>query len=148
MFKVLTTVSNVRPSKSEEPELTTTPTRGNMRINAPGAIKLGLVAGDYVAIVKGEDENGEGLFAVKGNAPSAKGEQPQVRQVGSVVSGNSSLLFSSENAYRELEGNSEENKSYTIGEPVEFEYEGQNRKFYKLSFKESTPKTVRVKKAE
>jgi hypothetical protein len=148
MFKVLSTVSNVRPSKSEEPELSTTPTGGNIRVNAPGAIKIGVAAGEYAAIVKGEDENGVGLFIVKGNAPSEKGVQPAVRQVGSVLSGNSGLLFSSENAYRELDGNKDENKIYSIGDEAEFEYEGQVRKFYRLNFKSAEPKSVRVKKGE
>lgn len=147
MFKVLATVSNVRPSKSEEPELCTTPTGGNMRINGPGAIKLGVAKGDFLAIVKGEDENGVALFAVKGNAPSEKGVQPVVRQVGSILAGKSGLGFSSENAYRELEGSKEESKIYLIGDAVESEYDGEVRKFFRLTFKASEPRTPR-KKAE
>jgi hypothetical protein len=145
-FKVIATVSNVRPSKSENAELSTTPTSGNIKLNAPGAEKMGLAAGDYVSIVKGQDENGIALYAVKGNAGSEKGETPVVRQVGSILSGKGSLLFSSENAFRELEGNKDEKKVYEIGEAVTSEFEGTERQFFKLNFVRSEAKAARTSK--
>lgn len=149
MFKVIGSVSNVRPSKSENPELSTTPTNGNIKLNAPGAAKMGITIGDHVAIVKGEDENGIALYAVKGNAGSAKGESPVVRQVGSVLSGKSggSLLFSSENAFRELQGNKNEKKVYEIGDAEQAEFEGATRTFFKLNLVRTEPKAERAAKA-
>ncbi len=146
VFKIIGAVSNVRPSKSEVAELSTTPTSGNIKLNAPASEKMGVTIKDFVAIVKGEDENGVALYAVKGNAGSEKGATPVVRQCGSVLSGKSggSLLFSSENAFRELEGNDKEKKIYEIGEPVEAEFEGANRKFFKLNLVRTEPKAERT----
>lgn len=145
MFKVIGTVSNVRPSKSENAELSTTPTNGNIKINAPGAEAMGVTVGDYVVIVKGQDENGVALYAAKGNAGSEKGETPVVRQVGSILSGKGSLLFSSENAFRELDGNKEDKKVYSIGEAMTAEFEGVERSFYKLDLVRTEAKAVRTK---
>lgn len=148
MFKVIGSVSNVRPAKSDNPELSTTPTSGNIKLNSAGAEKMKATAGDYVAIVKAEDESGQALYAVKGNKGSEKGAENTVKQVGSILSGKSggSLLFSSENAFKELEGNEEEKVIYAIGDEQQAEFEGQTRTFYKLSKTGTEPKATRTVK--
>jgi hypothetical protein len=145
MFKVIAQVSNVRPTKNEEPELATTPTNGNMRLNGPGAKKVGVAEGDYVAIVEAADEDGTGLYITKGNKGSAKGETPVVRQSGSVLSGKSgsTLLFSSENAFRTLGGNGEKKQIYSIGDA---RVEG-DQSYFKLTFSRDEEKVTRDKKA-
>lgn len=149
-FKVVQSLSNVRPSKTEEAELSTTPTNGNIKINSPGALRMKLTIKDYVSIVKAQDDDGIAIYAVKGNAGSGKGETPVKRQVGSILSGKSggSLLFSSENAFRELDGNKENKKIYSISEtPVVYTYEGVDREFYKLTLVATEEKVARKPKA-
>lgn len=146
IFKVLASLSNVRPTKTEEAELSTTPTNGNIRLNSPGSKKIGVAEGDYVAIVEAESEGGEvALYVTKGHKGSAKGETPVVRQEGSVLSGKSgsTLLFSSENAFRTLGGNKDTKQIYSIGEAVE----ADDRKYFKLTFSRSEEKVARVKES-
>lgn len=142
MFKVKSQLTNIRPSKSESPELSTTPTKGNIKLNAPGATKMGLTNGDYVSIVKAEDENGESLYAVKGNAGDDK--NPQFGSILSSTSGKTggSLQMSSENAFRELGGNSTTRKVYSIGEAIESE----GKSYYKLNFVREETKAERKAK--
>lgn len=150
MFKVIGSVSNVRPAKSENPELSTTPTSGNIKLNAPAAEKMGVTITDHVAIVKAGADGEVALYAVKGNAASAKGVEPVEKQIGSVLSGKSggSLLFSSENAFKELEGNKEDKVVYEIGDSEEAEFEGRTRTFFKLNKIRTEPKAVRKESAK
>ena len=138
MFKVIGSLSNVRPAKSEIAELSTTPTKGNIKLNAPAAEKMKVTIGDYVAIVKAEDENGVSLYVVKGNASD---ESKGVKQVGSILSGKSggSLLLSSENAFRELGGNGNDKQVYNLEDAVE----ADGASYFKLSFARTEAKMER-----
>lgn len=142
MFKVTEQLTNVRPSKTEEPELTTTPTSGNIKVNAPGATKLGVSNGDHLAVVKANDGNGEAFYAVKGHAATETESQ-----LGSVLSSptgkmGGSLQMSSENAYRELGGNKENRKVYSIGEGVE----DGGKTYFRLNFVREEAKAPRTEK--
>lgn len=143
-FKVVSQLSNTRPAKSDSPELSTTPTAGNIKINAPAAEKMRVGAGDYLTIVKAETEEGLSLFVTKGN-PSSKNEATgeEVKQSGSILSGTGSLLFSSENAFRELGGNDATKKVYTIGDAVEDE----GKQYFPLTFARDEEKIARHAKA-
>jgi hypothetical protein len=144
MFQVVEQLSNVRPAKSENPELTTTPNKGNMRLNSVAAVKVGVTNDDYVGILKGRDENGEGLFIFKGTAGSEDTKQVGSRLASATGRNGGSLLFSSENAYRNLGGNSENNKVYEIGDSIE--HGGVT--YFRLNFVREEAKLARTKKGE
>ena len=138
MFKVIGSLSNVRPAKSNVAELSTTPTKGNIKLNSPAAEKMKVTIGDFIAIVKAEDENGVSLYAVKGNAAD---ESKGVKQVGSILSGKSggSLLLSSENAFRELGGNGGNKQVYTLEDAIV----ADGAEYFKLSFVRTEAKMER-----
>lgn len=145
-FKVTKQLTNTRPEKSTSPEVSTTPTKGNLKLNTAGAEKLGLSMGDYAMIVEAEDENGKGFYIVKGH----KGDKENgIAQAGAVLASTSgkegsSLQFSSENAYRSLGGSeSGEKQVYSIGEAVVSE----GVSYFKLDFARAEARQVRKPKA-
>jgi len=146
MFKVLGTLTNVRPSKTETPELNTAPSNGIIKLNAPACKLLGVTNGDLVTIVPAEDENGKSLYITKGKAGSETESQVGAKlssAAGKDKTGGS-LQFGSENAWRELSGNNNEKMVYTINEtPVV--YEGAN--YFQITFNRAEAKMARVKKA-
>ncbi|RTK92539.1 MAG: hypothetical protein EKK61_03835 [Rickettsiales bacterium] len=142
MFQVVEQLSNVRPPKSENPELTTTPNKGNMRLNSVAAAKIGVTNDSYVAILKARDENGEGLFIFKGNEGSEDKPQIGSRLASSTGHNGGSLLFSSENSYRNLGGNSQVNKVYEIGDSIE--HDGVT--YFRLNFVREEAKLARKSK--
>jgi len=141
-FKVLGTLTNVRSPKTENPELNTTPTKGNIKLNSPATAKLRLSKGDYVALAPvdtGKDK--PELFLFKG----IEGDKAKnISQIGAVLAGKSggSLQFSSENAYRELGGNKNNKKVFSIGEAQE--HEGVS--YFKLTFEREETKLEKGKK--
>lgn len=147
MFKVTKQLTNVRPDKSTSPEVSTTPTSGNVKINANAASKIGVGIGDYVAIVEAEDENGKGLYLTKGHAGNKEDGKAQYGSILASSSGKegTALQFSSENAFRSLGGTKEgDKKVYSVGDG--FEHEGSI--YYKLDFVRDEARQERKKKVE
>lgn len=153
-MKFLAPLTNVRPSKTDVPELSTAPSSGMLKLNTPGANLLGVTVKDYVTIVPAEKENGdEGFFITKGQAGStivdeATGKKVKTSQVGAILSsasgtGTGTLQFGSENAWQTLGGNDVVKKIYTISEePVEQD----GVQYFELVFSRDEAKAVRVKK--
>ena len=148
-FKVKGQLTNVRPSKTENPELIATCTEGNVKINIPGAKLLGLASGDLVTIVPAETDNGDSLFVVKGSAGNdGTNGEPKTPQVGALLSsisgtGAGALQFGSGNAWKELKGNKQTKIVYSISEtPVEHE----GKSYHELTFSREEAKAVREKK--
>lgn len=148
MFKVTSQLTNVRPSKTENPELATATSDGMVKINAPGAKLMGLTVKDYVTVVEAEKENGEaGLFLVKGNASNPA---EKVAQVGSILSSSSgtqggTLQFGSGNAWKSLGGNKEHRRVFDISS-TPIESEGKN--YFEINFVRTEEKLARAKKGE
>lgn len=133
MFKPGQNLTNVRPPKSETPEITVTPTPGSIKINQPATIALGLRIDDYVGVNIGEEidqdgnETGRKVYAVfKGVAPviskdDTTGKEVVVTQangaklsVASAKASSGNLQFSSANVWQQLGGNQEKRKVYGI----------------------------------
>lgn len=114
MFKQLT---NVRPSKTESPEVSTTPTNGNIKLNAPAATKLGVNVGDYAVIAT---DNGK-VYIAKGSEGNKENNTPNVGAKLASTNGKNggSLQFSSENAFREMGGNKDNKRVFAMGDPVD-----------------------------
>jgi hypothetical protein len=150
MFKVKGQLTNVRPSKTENPELNTSTSKGMMRINTPGVKLLGFADEDYATIVPAEDEDGTtNLYITKGHKGNdGKDGNAKVNQYGARLSsasetGAGTLQFGSTNAWNELGGDSKVKKIYSISEtPVEFE----GAAYFKLTFDRSEAKTERKAK--
>lgn len=115
MFKQLT---NTRPEGDQKPELVTTPTSGNMKINSVGASHAKVNNGDLVSILKDDEENSEwnGIWLVKGYEGDEKTPQFGSKLSSSGKKNAGSLGFSSENAYQALGGNSTTRRVFSIGE--------------------------------
>lgn len=141
MFKVKEQLSNVRSAKSDVAEVSTTPTKGNIRLNSVAAGLMGITNNDYAAIVKAEDSNGEGIFICKGS----KTEDGQFGSIVATATGKNggSLLFSSENAYRNLGGNVDTKKVYTLGDSEVHE----GVEYFRLNFSREEAKIERKAKA-
>lgn len=142
-FKVLGTLTNVRSPKTENPELSTTPTKGNIKLNNPASNKIKVNKGDYIAIAP-VDTGGEApeLYIFKGNASD---KEKNINQIGAILAGKSggALQFSSENAFRQLGGNKDNKKVYSIGEGQE--HDGVT--YYKLDFLRDETKLEKGKKS-
>ena len=149
-FKVLGSLTNVRSVKTEEALIETTPTKGNIKLNANAASKMGVTKGDYLAIVPAADVDEKGnpiagteqIFLTRGTAGSEDGK---VKQAGSILSGKAggSLLCSSENAWKEMGGNSLNKCSFNVGDGQTFD--GDSNTYYKLTFVGEIAKSVRKK---
>lgn len=143
MFKQLT---NVRPEGNTKPELLTTPTSGNIKINSAGASHCKVNVGDYVSILFEDDKDSEwyGLYFVKGNTGDEK-NAPFGAKLSSAGKKNAgSMGFSSENAYQSLEGNTKERIVYSIGEGKS--HPDFATPLFPLTKVRTEPKTVREKK--
>lgn len=145
-FKVLAPITNVRPSKSESPELNTAPNKGMIKVNTKTVSLMGLKSGEFLVIVPAQDENGnKDFYITTGNAKTAT-----TGQVGAILSSNSesgggSLSCGSENAWRELGGNKNTKEIYSVSEtPVD----SDGKSYYKLTHVRSENKVVRVPKGE
>lgn len=138
MFKQLT---NVQAPKSENPELTTTPTDGTIKLNSPACESVKVANGDYVSVLEDQDTNSEfyGLWLTKGNEKTET--QPQFgSKLASATGKNAgSMQFSSGLAYRALKGNENTRVVYSIGEPVA--HPDVTSPIYKLTFLREDPKS-------
>lgn len=142
-FKILGRLTNVKAPKDENPILTTTPSKGIVKINAPAAKLMGYGVGQYVTIIVAETEKGKGMYVTQG----AEGTE-NTNQIGSKLSPSTSgtaggtLQFSSENAWKELGGNTSKRLIFNIGStPVE----NDGQKYWELSFDREEDKQVREK---
>jgi hypothetical protein len=126
MFKLGRTLTNVKPPKSTEPQIETTPTPGNFRINSYGYEKMGLQLGDYIAITTATDEDEDGnpvsiLLAYQG----AQGDDESNNvgsKLGATNSSNAgSYSFSSRNSWNEMGGNEDEKVMFNILDGVELD---------------------------
>ena len=119
-FTIEKRTTNVRPSKTEAPEVSTTPTAGNFKINQPGADVLGVKHGDYIDVVEGSVEGVKALYVAKGKAPikDEAGKTIETAVGAKLASANGKLAgtlqASSANTYTALNGNKEENLVYSI----------------------------------
>lgn len=143
-FVIQKQLTNARPPKSNEPELITTPTAGNMRLTEAGAGILGVKAGDYVGVVEASKDGKVAIFLHKGWADEANGN------VGSKLSSpndkmGGSLLFSSAYAYNTLGGNSQTNRHYTIATEA---IEQDKVKYFELNFTREVDKIERTPSEE
>lgn len=149
MFKLKAQLTNVRPSKTESPELSTSCTDGNMKINSPAAKMLGAVDGDFITIIPADTDEGEKLFLTYGQSGNdGKDGNAKTPQIGAKLAsisgtGAGALQFSSSNAWKELKGDDSTKKIYDIGEAVEFE----GKKYWPLTFNREEEKIARVRKA-
>lgn len=143
MFKdKLTQLTNVRPSKSENPEVSTTPTNGNVKLNAPAAAKLGVGVGDFIVI----GTAAEGIFIYKGSEGNKEQGTPNVGAKLASTNGKNggSLQFSSENAFRALEGNKDVKKVYSIEDAIEEE----GVSYFKLNYVRDDAKMAKKAQGE
>lgn len=140
MFKVTSQLSNVRSPKSTEPIVETTPTNGNLKLNAPACEKIGVTNKEYIAIVKGKinEDAEEAIYIVKGHKDGEKQFGSRLASPGDKDGG--TLQFSSENAYKALGGCKEEKKQYTVTDGVE---SSDGNVYFELVFKGSIEKVER-----
>lgn len=147
MFTVKKQLTNTRPAKSTNPSITTSPTHSTMRLSPAGADAMDIVGEDYIAVVVGEDEEGEAFYAVKGAAGVEGASNFGSKVAGSNGKKSGTLQFSSANTYNSLEGRSEGSQEWLldIENPVEDE---EGKMYFKLSKGEFKAKAVRTGDAE
>lgn len=150
MFQLKTRLTNTRPTKDEKPEVSTTPTKGNFKINSAGALAIGVKDGDYLDVVVGEDESGDAIFIAKGTAPVKEGDKTVQSAVGAKLASangkmSGTLNASSANAYLLLKGNKENNLVYSIDTENSQSYtdNGNTSTYYKLVFDRTEEREVR-----
>jgi hypothetical protein len=161
MFNIKNRLTNVRPSKTETPEVSTTPTPGNFKINSPGALALGLKSGDYLDVVDAEVNGEVKLYIGKGIAPEkvedgtdekGKAKFKTVKAgIGSKLASangkiSGTLQASSANTYFTLKGNKESNMIYSIDlENPQVDAESGTT-YYALTFSRQEEKQVKEAK--
>jgi hypothetical protein len=143
MFKVVGQLTNVRSPKSTEPIVETSSTPGTIKLNAPACEVIGVNNKDYVAVVKGKmnEDAEEAIYIVKGHKTDDGQFGSKLASAGDKAGG--SLGFSSENAYKALDGSKDSKKQYTIGDGIK--HDGST--YFELVFKQEVEKTVRKPKA-
>lgn len=148
MFTLKARTTNVRPSKTEVAEVSTTPTHGNFKINAPASLVLGVKTGDYLDVVIGNDD---ALYVAKGVAPvkDEAGKTIEAAIGAKLASTNGkmsgTLGASSANTYESLKGSKEANMIYTMDVENPKEFEGTL--YYRLEFSREEAKQLKVRKA-
>lgn len=154
-FTVKQGLANVRPAKTETPEVSTTPTNGNFKVNSPGAIAIGVKSGDYLNVVLGDLGEGAGneLFICKGkSAVKTTGEDGKEKIVEPAVGAKlasangkmgGTLQASSSNIYNAMKGNPDGNVIYTID--VENPQVLGEDTYYRLQYARTEPKQVKEK---
>lgn len=151
-FVVKQGLANVRPAKTEVPEVATTPTNGNFKINAPGALAIGVKTGDYMNVVIGDlgDGAGDQLFISKGTA-AVKDENEKVltSAVGAKLASPNkkmagTLQASSANIYAAMKGSPDGNVVYTIDH--ENPQTAGDVTYFRLVYARTEPKMVKKAK--
>ncbi len=113
-FSSARVLTNVKPPKSNVPELALTPTKGNMRLNPAGLSLLNAGVEGRVTIIEGEDaESGKPVYGIcKVAADSGVGAK-----LGSATGKKGgSLQFSSANVWQSLGGDTDSRTFFTISE--------------------------------
>lgn len=139
-FKIKASLSNLRPAKTETPELSTAPTHGQIKLNQPASRALGMRSGDYLNFVEAEVGGETAYFIAKGR----KGLGSKLASVGEGGSG--TLSFGSASVWVNLKGETASKKVYTIDVENAQEDE-ENTKYYRLTFSRSEAKSERKAKA-
>lgn len=158
MFNIKNRLTNVRPSKTEVAEVSTTPTKGNFKINTPGALALGLKTGDYLDVVDAEVDGEVKLYIGKGIAPEKvedgvdKHGKPKHKTVkagigSKLASANDKILgtlqASSANTYDTLKGNKDSKMIYAIDLENPQVDSDTNTTYYSLTFVRSEDKQTK-----
>lgn len=149
MFKVVESLTNVKPPKSTTPELETAPTPGQFRLNPAGATLLGVIAGDYLAIVRAKEEiAGEEVTSTFLTVGYEGGENEGNfgSKLGAVSStGSGTLNLSASNAWATLEGNTDNKRVYNINPEAIVDGDA---KYFRIEFSHSIDKQERKASAE
>ena len=115
MFVAKKSLANVRPQTNDEGTLSTTPTKGNLKISAKGADICNLSDGDYIDVVQGEnDENGNPTFAVTKGSKTESGQHGQKLAASLDREEGVALGFSSANIWATLGGSRERKVAFKI----------------------------------
>lgn len=158
-FTVTRQLTNVRPSKEETPQLVTTPTPGNLRINQPAAAKVGVNNADYLFVIEADNGDGKGKrpWVAKGLAPveetDPKDPSKKITKetaVGAKLATSTgktggNLTCSSMNAYEFLGGNKSKIRVFDITDE-KVTHEGYD--FFALEFNSEEEKPVKAAKGE
>lgn len=169
MFQVKARTTNTRPVDDQSPEVSTTPTPGNFKINAVGALAIGVKNEDYLDVVVGEEEGVEAIYIAKGKAPVREedGTEEKTDKDGNVkvvtkyktvenaigaklASANGqmsgTLQASSANTFNALKGNKEANMIYSIDTENPQTDSATGTVYYKLTFVRQEAKQVKASK--
>lgn len=144
-FKILSSLTNKRPTKNVGDILSVGTTNGTIRISKSFAEKVGLAAGDFLNIIQAEVEGGLRTYISKGSYVEG-GEKvgSKLAEIGSA------LQCSAAAAYQTLGGNGEENQIYAIlgfGEGEEGEVEElDGTRYYPIEFVKAVKKSARTRK--
>ena len=146
MFKFRRKLTGTRPVSDVE-EVIVSVTQGNIKVSLPACDRMGLGIGDRVSVVVGPE--GSPWIAKTGSADEGSGSK--------LAKAGSNLQFSDAGAYQELEGEDQNNRHYDIDfenpevmeedDAVAEGFEGETT-FYKLSYRESTPKQEKTPAGE
>lgn len=168
MFQVKARTTNTRPVDDQSPEVSTTPTPGNFKINAVGALAIGVKNEDYLDVVVGEEDGVEAIYIAKGKAPVR--EEDGTKEVKDEETGgvkvvtkyktienaigaklasangqmSGTLQASSANTFNALKGNKEANMIYSID--TENPQVSGDTTYYKLTFVRQEAKQVKAGK--
>lgn len=148
-FTIEKRTTNVRPSKTEVAEVSTTPTAGNFKVNQPGADVLGVKHGDYLDVVVGKVDGVEALYVAKGKAPvkDEAGKTIETAVGAKLATANGKLAgtlqASSSNTYAALKGNKEENMVYAIDTENPQLDEESGVTYYALTLVRTEPKQAK-----
>lgn len=157
VFTVTRQLTNVRPSSDETPQLLTTPTPGNLRINQPASESLGVNNGDFLLVIEADNADGKGKrpWVAKGTAPVTKPDEKDPSKkitvdaaVGAKLATSTgktggNLTCSSMNAYEFLGGNTKSVRIFDVDSTDKVTHEGFT--FFALNFKEEEAKTEKKK---
>jgi len=134
MFTINKGLSNVRPAKTDKAELSTTSTKGSIKLNDPAATLMGVKKGDYLNVVEGEVAGEKAFYVSKGS----KGNGNKMLDSGS------SLSFSSASVWQNLGGTEDAKKVYAIDAENAQESEGVT--YFKLVEVRTEAKAARKSK--
>jgi hypothetical protein len=133
MITVVRSTTNIRPAKTSDAEIMTTPTAGILRLNAPAVAAMGLSLGGFLDIVDA-GEDGKPAYYLTAGTPASK--DGKVSAVGSKLgspNGKSGggLQCSAANSYILLGGNSEKNVVYSVN--VTPDVDANGKKYYAIT---------------
>lgn len=132
------TLTNARPPKSTEKTLTTSPTKGTLKLSEAAGSAIGVTKGDFLAFGVGKD----GVNYLYKGSKGTDGKSNVGAKLATANDKKSGTLnFSSANVYQTLKGNKNSINVYIIGEAVN--KDGVD--YFPLTFKEEVAKQIRKK---